>query len=285
MTKVWKRTPIIWWSLGAIPKRHMTLKAKIGDSIQKYCTLKSSAIFSYGEHSKKYFIRLGVDSNKIIVGHNTIDEQSVLNDIVGIDRKQLYSLKKELSIPEDGTTAVYCGRLTSGKKVDVLLKAFAQVINDDTNLHHLIIIGDGPERAYLKRLSIELQIEKQVSFVGQQYEHLSLYFLLGNFCVLPGLGGLAINHAFAHSLPVICGPADGTEEDLVQNGKTGILIDEVTTDKLRESMSQLFQDSSLCLNMGKKAQTLISQNFSLENYCKRFINTAKFTIKNSQTKF
>jgi len=39
--------------------------------------------------------------------------------------------------------------------------------------------------------------------------------------VMPGLGGLGLNSAMACGLPIICTQADGTELDLVKEGKNG----------------------------------------------------------------
>ena len=39
--------------------------------------------------------------------------------------------------------------------------------------------------------------------------------------VLPGTGGLGLNEAMAHGLPMIAGYADGSADDLVVDGETG----------------------------------------------------------------
>ncbi|CAH7076442.1 Glycosyltransferase family 4 protein [Vibrio chagasii] len=276
LSSIGKKYPIIWWSLGAIPERDNNIRSKIGDAIQKFCTHKASAIFSYGTHSKRYYESLGVPSESIVVGHNTIDEQDVINNISSISEDDLTALRNELAIKYSDRVSVYCGRMLTQKKIDVLLTAFSQLQDaKKPNDRHLVLIGDGPERENLESLASELGIVESVSFVGAQHAKLSNYFLLGDFCVLPGLGGLAINHAFAHSLPVISGPADGTELDLVITDQTGIYLDFVNVDRLKFSLQRLFDDTDLCRSMGKKANELVVGEYSLENYARRFIETAE----------
>ena len=277
-SRMWKKRPIIWWSLGATPERLPNWKSKIGDMVQRFCATRSAAVFAYGTHSREYFLGLGIDAGKIVVGHNTIDEKSVLKDVSNIDCNKLDRLKSDLSITNN-PVAVYCGRLMKGKKVDLLLHSFASLTSvGEGSDFRLVLIGDGPERLELEKLANELGLNGKVSFVGEQHQNLSMYFMLGDFCVLPGLGGLAINHAFAHALPVVCGPADGTEVDLVRNGETGILLNELTVDTLSDSLGHLFGDSILCKSMGKAANKLITSDYSLSNYNKRFAATVERVV-------
>ncbi len=60
---------------------------------------------------------------------------------------------------------LYLGRLTGGKRVDVLLSAFSRVREEMPKLF-LHILGDGPQREELTALSGQLGIAKNVRFFG-----------------------------------------------------------------------------------------------------------------------
>lgn len=64
----------------------------------------------------------------------------------------------------DVTRLVYIGRLSPEKGVDVLLRALAWTSEPIT----LSVVGDGPERGYLERLSATLSLEERVRFEGFQ---------------------------------------------------------------------------------------------------------------------
>lgn len=63
----------------------------------------------------------------------------------------------------------FVGRLVSDKGADLLLKALALIRNDRQDAcPKLTIIGDGPERSALEKLTGDLRLENQVIFAGAQ---------------------------------------------------------------------------------------------------------------------
>jgi len=263
-----------WWSLGAIPGRPMTLRTAIGDLLQRYCARRCAGVIGYGTHAAAFFRGLGVPADRITVGYNTIDEVQIQQDIRRCG-PAVPALRQQLGLGE-APVAVFCGTMKPGKRVDLLLSAFARC---RTLLAaappRLVLIGDGPELAAMQRLASGLGLTEATSFVGRQDAEISSYFLLGQFVVMPGLGGLAINHAFAHALPVVCGPADGCELDLVKTGVTGILLPTVTEDALVDAMVDLFRRPADCATMGRAAQDLVLRDISLENYARRVEDTVR----------
>jgi glycogen synthase len=62
---------------------------------------------------------------------------------------------------------IYVGRLVSDKGVDILLEALA-VLRDAGLSPRLTIVGGGPERARLEVQTLDLGLQSQVEFVGNQ---------------------------------------------------------------------------------------------------------------------
>lgn len=60
---------------------------------------------------------------------------------------------------------VFCGRLVSDKGVDLLVRAFAEVLlaHPDASLS---IVGDGPERPGLESLALKMRAENSIVFLG-----------------------------------------------------------------------------------------------------------------------
>jgi len=267
-TRRWHGAKCYWWSLGAIPGRRMTLRTAFGDMLQQFCARRCAGVIAYGTHSADFFRGLGVPAERITVGYNTIDEGQIQQDIQRCGPK-VATLRQELGLG-DAPVAVFCGTMKPGKKVELLLTAFARCRAQLVELKpSLVLIGDGPELASMQKLASKLGLAEVTRFVGRQDAEISSYFLLGQFAVMPGLGGLAINHAFAHALPVVCGPADGCELDLVKTDITGILLPMVTEAALAEAMASLFSRRADCERMGHVARQLVLQKISLENYARR----------------
>lgn len=69
-----------------------------------------------------------------------------------------------------GAKIVAVGRLIEAKGFDVLIRAFAELVQHSGKAAFseacLIVIGDGPERIQLEKLAADLGIKKQVQFMG-----------------------------------------------------------------------------------------------------------------------
>jgi glycosyltransferase involved in cell wall biosynthesis len=276
-SKLRHTTHYIWWSLGAIPDRPFSIRSLIGDSLQRWFATKSCAVLAYSNHGANFFLNLGIPENKIFVGYNTLDERAISKSVEN-SINFASGLKEELGLLSN-PAAIFSGTINSGKRGDLLIKALAKakIINNDIN-PVLIIMGDGPELGKLKVLAAELGVQNAVRFVGRQHEKASAYFLLADFAVMPGLGGLAINHSFAHGLPMICGPADGCELDLVKTGKTGIYLPKVTENTLANAMLELFTNQAECQRMGIAAKELITTKITLENYSNTIMKSVLFCL-------
>lgn len=75
-----------------------------------------------------------------------------------------YSVAPTSFSPADGSGPIlFVGKLEPRKRVDLLLRAFAQAQGMETQLQ---IIGDGPERINLELLARQLGVESAVDFVG-----------------------------------------------------------------------------------------------------------------------
>lgn len=173
-------------------------------------------IITYGTKAAQYAKDLGINNNKITVCYNGIE-------IDGLDRLESYYTQKakELSRQRAITNQyvfLYVGGMMLEKKVDLLINAFSQVAK-----HHpaeLWLVGDGPELNRLVALADSLKT-KHVHFMVRIVDEVEIYFKAADSLILPGTGGLVLNQALYWGMPCVVGEADGTEDDLVIDGKTG----------------------------------------------------------------
>lgn len=249
---------VLWWSLGAVPGSQATARARIGECIQRWAVHRADGVIAYGRHAAGYFAARH-PKGPVVVAPNTIDES-----VVPYDARHALAehARAELKIG-DRPVVFFCGRLDPWKRVDLLIEAFAAARAAHGVEAVLLIVGDGPERAALEALAARLGIGAHVRFTGRVVDEVARYFFVAQFAVLPGSGGLAINHAFAHGVPVVCGIADGTERDLVVDGETGRLLDPMTPAALAETVAQLLADPDACRTMGDTARHRITTRFSL----------------------
>ena len=140
---------------------------------------------------------------------------------------------------------LFVGRLQKRKRVDDLLQACAAL--PPTLQPRLVIVGDGPERVSLE--SLAKTVYPSAEFPGARHgAELASYFSAADLFVLPGTGGLAVQEAMSHGLPVIMGQGDGTNDDLVRPANGWQLPG---PEKLAEVLREALSDVSHLRAMGE----------------------------------
>jgi glycosyltransferase involved in cell wall biosynthesis len=132
--------------------------------------------------------------------------------------------------------------MTRDKRIPDLIEAFARVVRRHPNERlRLVLIGDGPERELIARRIARLQLGSLVHLFGdiRDYSASCPFFVLARVAVLPGTGGLALNQAMTHGVPVIAARGDGTEFDLISEGTTGYLVSTGDKATLADRMERL----------------------------------------------
>lgn len=133
----------------------------------------------------------------------------------------------------------------------------------------LVIVGDGPERAALEALAREVYPSTQ--FIGARHgDGLKPYFAEADLFVLPGTGGLAVQEAMSHGLPVIVAQGDGTQDDLVRAGN-GWQIPPDDFDALLATLQDALSDPARLRAMGAESHRIVNEEINLEKMVETFV--------------
>ncbi|MEX3099776.1 MULTISPECIES: glycosyltransferase [unclassified Streptomyces] len=103
--------------------------------------------------------RWGVPAPRIEVVPNGIDLDRFRFDPVARHRT-----RRRLGLPEDAYVIGGIGRLSAGKRFDVLIEALAQLPDD----HWLLLVGGGPQESVLRRTAHEVGVADRVLFTGER---------------------------------------------------------------------------------------------------------------------
>ena len=104
----------------------------------------------------------------IILANSRFTQQYLLASGLPVTDVQYYFIPTScppLPFPSTPPTVCFIGRLVPEKGVDVLLQAMRQVV-DRLSDARLLIVGDGPEKGRLQRLSQKLALGEAVTFLG-----------------------------------------------------------------------------------------------------------------------
>jgi glycosyltransferase involved in cell wall biosynthesis len=212
---------------------------------------------AYHSNAKRYAMKYGAADSQVTVMHNTINEQRIKRVAKHVARRQMDarfpSLKGRIIV-------LFVGAVLSEKRLDCVIDAFDRM--KDVRFAFLVI-GDGP---YLSRLQARCAGRTDVVFAGRIVEDVGPFFDGADVFLLPGTGGLALNEAMIHGLPVVSGYADGSADDLIQDGVNGFRLRSGGAAELAERLRELATDGALRASMGLASRELMTTRFSFQSF-------------------
>jgi len=117
---------------------------------------------------------------------------------------------------------IYIGRLEKVKRPDDVLKILSEVKKHKFDID-AVLVGDGTMKSELKQLAKDLEIEKNVWFVGNKDQTWIGQILPQACIVISPHTGRALVEAALSGTPVVAYDIDWQAE-LIRTGKTGILV-------------------------------------------------------------
>jgi glycosyltransferase involved in cell wall biosynthesis len=114
-------------------------------------------------------------------------------------------------------------------------------------------------------------IYPSAEFIGAKHAaELKPYFLQADLFVLPGTGGLAVQEAMSHGLPVIVAKGDGTQDDLVREGN-GWQIPPEDDNALAAAMKNALSDPARLRKMGAESFRIVSEEINIQKMAEAFL--------------
>ena len=203
--------------------------------------LPNGGIFLYGNYARELMINEGFNPDKLYVIHNSLaydDQVKIRESLVS---KPLY---KE-HFGNDNPNLFFVGRLTTIKKLDLVLKAMAQ-LKAKGEFYNMTFIGGGDVQGDLEALASELGLQENVWFYGPCYDEKTLGEMIFNadLCVSPGNIGLTAMHSLVFGTPAITHddfPHQMPEFEAIKDGVTGTFFMNDNVNSLAEGITHWFE--------------------------------------------
>ena len=157
------------------------------------------------------------------------------------------------------------GRMDPQKNQQLFLQAIARIGQKNTKQVKGRIAGDGPCRKSLEKSRDDLGLsEDQLEFLGLVVDPVSLYQTADVFVLTSNWEGTpnVIMEAMACGLAVVATRVGGVA-DLIEDGKTGFLVDPGNLEMLVESLMDLIEKPNLRSSIGGAARQHIKKNYNL----------------------
>lgn len=197
----------------------------------------------------------------------------------GIDLEKFNSVGEETKMKrrkgfglKDGFLVGMVARLSDVKGQDILVGAMPYVLKKFSNIK-LVLFGKGKLESLLKEMVNKLSIKDNVIFnptLSKPSECMSVLDVFVAPSRMEGLG-LSVMEAQSCGLAVI-GSKVGGIPSLIENNKTGLLVESENSEVLADAIIRLIEDGQLVRSLGKEAR-----EYALENYSS--VNMIEKTLK------
>lgn len=157
-----------------------------------------------------------------------------------------------LGLPSRAFVAITVGRLVRRKGLDTLLRSLAAAASAGV---HLVVVGEGPERAGLERIAGELGLNAHVHFVGRVDDERKWQLLQAADAYVSATlhegFGLVYLEAMTAGIPVITFDHGG-QVDFLRDGETGYLVAAGDAAGLTAALRRLAAEPARARAMGEQ---------------------------------
>ncbi len=249
-----RKRPVVGWGLGA-PLRTGAFSG-VQQKIWKRFLGRFDALIAYSQRGAAEYAACGIPSERIFVAHNAVAPKPQ-------DAMPKRAETKDADLP---LTILFVGRLQARKKLDGLIRACAAL----SHRVRLWIVGEGAIRTDLEKLAED--VFPSTRFFGEKHgADLQKIWQAADIFVLPGTGGLAVQEAMAHALPVIVAAGDGTQADLVRP-ENGWLLPADDENALLAALEDALSDLPRLRRMGRESWRIVAEEVNIEKMTAVFLS-------------
>ena len=191
----------------------------------------------------------------------------VIPNGVDVDRFKPYRterLRRELGLDDSTPLVGIVAALRPEKNHELFLRAAARV-REQIPRARFVVVGDGPQRGDLERLTADLGLGGNVFYLGTRVDIPDVLAALDVFVLTSKMEAnpVSILEAMASGKPVIA-PRVGSIPETVFDGQTGYLIAVDDLEQLTARVCELLSNPTLAGRFGAAARAKVVENWSLE---------------------
>ena len=230
-------------------------------------TSQVKKIIVWSERLKGYLQSIGVEEEKIAVISSGVDTHRFRPMM----KSDVYDQKESLGCREDDPIIVYFGPLTPLRGTDTLISAMAAIKREIPSVKLLLLArkSRNDQKGPLERVAKAHPAIRLITGIQMQ-DALIQYLALADVVVLPFKFWphidcpLTILEAMAMGKAVVT-TYTGVIPEIVQNGKTGILVNPGKPDVIAEAVIKLLTDKDLSVKIGEEACRYVKKFHDWDN--------------------
>lgn len=222
--------PVLLWGQGDEKSedrgRAMAVLGRVGGALKRTAALNADGYIAYTDGGRDRLVEAGADPARVFVVRNTLDVEAEIELHARLSREPAAGLRDELGLRQDSVVLLFIGRVYPEKKLAELIATLRALQQRQLTSRPVegVVIGDGPDLARVREEAAGID---GVHFVGEirDRERVGRYLRVASAIAMPGKVGLAVNHAFAHGVPVLTrvSPLHAPEFEYLEPGRNGIV--------------------------------------------------------------
>lgn len=200
----------------------------------------------------------GLDRNRVTMIRNAVNAEPF--HVPG----QRDSCREEFGFAPDDLVVGSTGRLEKVKRFDLLIQGFSTYLARCPRAR-LLLVGEGGLRRELEQCACSAGISHAVSFTGFRTDIPRLLAAMDIYVQSSANEGLSLSilEAMAAGKPVVITDVGGARE-LVEHGKTGILIPPGSASAIATALLSLTEDPTGMATLARSGRDYIIHEFGLE---------------------
>ncbi len=232
---------LIYWGIGAPASytRHYGEAGKLYYAISDCMEKRADALIFYAQEAIDLHYQRGFKGPKMFVAPNT----------TGV-------VKREIK-PEMKNSLLFIGSLYMEKGLQILLDAYKAAFEKDKTIVRLNIVGGGTPLPMIKQWVKDNNLEGVINVLGPIYDNdkKADLFQSALACISPLQGGLSVLESMGYGVPYITdsNAITGGETFNIEDGKTGLRVEGMNMEKLKDIILDISSNKQKYIEMGKKA--------------------------------
>ena len=199
-------------------------------------------------------LSIGFPTSRVYPMFNGIETSSFAPTLSREDAKKALGMNDKILV-------LYVGRLVPQKSLTTLLQAMKMAVQSCPNLH-LMLVGDGPRQESLQALVVSLNIQKFVTFAGNQTNVKPFLWAADIFALPSEQEGMsnALLEAMTTGLACLATPV-GASSQMLNYGKCGLLLPVGDISAWGKALIDLGGDPERRAELGKAAHQRVMTEY------------------------
>jgi glycosyltransferase involved in cell wall biosynthesis len=212
--------------------------------------------------------RIGIRRDSITIQHNSVKAP------VPAHEAEVEDIRERLRVPKGTPILVSIGRLSLEKGHFDLVQAVDRLRENED--FHLVIVGEGPERARLENELRKRKLQRHVTLAGLQH-NVGPYYALADVVVIPSHSEGSPNvllEAMIYERPIVATRVGGIPE-IATHEETALLVPASHEGEMAAALARILKDRDLGRRLAARSRTLAETSYSPDAYCRSMVEMYK----------